>query len=280
MRTLAALLLLAGAFATAGGPDGFDDYAELVRRAVKEDGIDYAVFRDEEAREKLRSFVEAGIIKRMSLKLGPSRFGSHSWSDADWINWHNARVLERVVQGKSPKEASKVLGECEAMYGSDPRIHFALHRAARSSPKLRIYKEETLDEDLTQAVRVYLNDKRHNEFDTARLKAELSELFYWHRAEFVASVKEKSGAPFQLFLATYVHRASVARRLRSSRWTIRYRTFDWTLNESGVVSEYKGKGGSPLLWIYLIPAGLLLLFGLHSFRVLFRRRIAGSLGEP
>ena len=72
-------------------------------------------------------------------------------------------------------------------------------------------------------------------------------------------------------------RASFARRLRSSRWTIRYRKFDWTLNESGVVSEEEG--GSPLLWIYLVPAGLLLLFGLYSFRMLFRRR-AGSLGEP
>ena len=162
------------------------------------------------------------------------------------------------------------------MYG-DPRIHFALHRAARSSPKLRYYKQATLDEDLTQAVRVYLSDKRHNEFDTARLKAELSELFYWHRAEFVASVKEKSGAPFQLFLARYAPRASLARRLRSSRWTIRYRKFDWTLNEFGVVPEEEG--GSPLLWIYLVPAGLLLLFGLYSFRMLFRRR-AGSLGEP
>ena len=118
-------------------------------------------------------------------------------------------------------------------------------------------------------MRAFLIDKRHNEFSAARLEGELSEIFAWHKDAFV---------PYQTFLAKYAPKASLARRLKRSRWHFTFRKFDWTLNQAGA-AEKKDERGSSLLWIYLVPAGLLVLYGLHSFRALLRRRNLRDIGR-
>ena len=295
VRIAAAILLLA---AVASARDPRADYDALLRRVVKKDGVVYSVLRK-----------ERGALDRYVASLADASPGStDAGKIAFWVNAYNALTLQQVLDTREPgkpysvqdvdgfwkRRRWSVAGRTVSLDDiehkilrkefSDARIHFAVNCASRSCPPLapELYRADTLDVVLTQAARAFLNDTAHNEFDSARKEASISRIFDWFKMDFVEGVSKPVPGPprLQQFLAQYAARETLRRRLLTGRWTIRFKKYDWSLNESGAAAaagrdEGKDGGGSPLIWIYLIPAGLLLLYGGNAFRTLVLRRRHG-----
>ena len=290
MRTLACLLLAAAL----GAATPADEYAALLKRVVKRDGVDYAGLK------KGRAALDAHVSSLKTVSAG----ASDGERIAFWINAYNALTLQQVLDTR-PASGRYSVKEIDGFWTrrkwtvagrrvsldeiehkilrekfSEARIHFALNCASRSCPPLapELYRADTLDVRLSEAARAYLADQSQNSFDQARKRAEVSELFRWFKSDFVDAIERPVPgiARLQQFLAEYAPTETLRRRLLSGRWTVRYKPYDWSLNLAGaVVAEEKTKGGSPLLWIYLVPMTLLLLYGLNAFRILVLRRRRG-----
>ena len=110
----------------------------------------------------------------------------------------------------------------------DPRAHFALVCASKSCPALRsdAFEGETLDGQLKEQGRRFLTDTSRNEFNPVRIEARLSQVFEWFRDDFGSSKNERLQ-----FLAQFLP-DTLAGKIRASpeRWTISYKTYDWSLN--------------------------------------------------
>ena len=300
-RVLCAVALL-GAVALAGEP-GRDEYGTLLGEVVRTDGIDYA---------KLKS--KRALLDRHVDWLATAEPGK---TDAEriafWINAYNALTLERVLETRPVEGKYKVTDIKDFWDGRrwtvagrkvtldgieheilrvefrEPRIHFAVNCASRSCPPLRSapYRAGTLDADLTQAARAYLGDKSQNRFDAAAQRAEVSHLFKWFRGDFEVGRKEEAArtgiAPLQLFLARYAPSDKLARALRAAPWTVSFKEYDWTLNESSesewaAVLPEGSRGEVNPLWlvVYLIATVGLLMYGFHAFKMLRWRRKHGA----
>ncbi|KAJ1483492.1 hypothetical protein T484DRAFT_1800128, partial [Baffinella frigidus] len=96
------------------------------------------------------------------------------------------RLFCRVLRAKFPKKSDK-------SRAPEPRVHFALSLGCASSPRIRIYQPESLDEDLQQAAIEYLTTNAPK--NRARLNATLAsksavaevivpKLFKWYKDDF------------------------------------------------------------------------------------------------
>ncbi|CDJ44726.1 hypothetical protein, conserved, partial [Eimeria tenella] len=70
----------------------------------------------------------------------------------------------------------------------DPRIHFAVSFGCVSSPPIRIYHAETLDEELALATRAFLSSSSN--FCIFEKTVFLSSIFKWFEGDFGSSKKE------------------------------------------------------------------------------------------
>ena len=276
MRALVLLLLCTAAF-------GADGYAGLLRRIVKEDGVDYATLKKE------RAVLDAYVSTLATVKPGADDLQQIAF----WINAYNALTLQQVLDtrtGDGPysvkdvkdfwsRRTWRVAGRDVTLDGiehdilrkefKEPRIHFALNCASRSCPPLAkdLYRASTLDQVLSETTRAFLGDKRHNKFDEARKTAEVSRLFHWYREDF---------KPLQGFLAKYAPKASLQRTLEKAPWRISFREYDWALNEAGVEEKADERGSPILLVLYGLAALGLLLYGFHAFKLLLWRKRHGE----
>ncbi len=266
-----------------------DDYAFLLAKSVKEDGVDYKELAA--GRAALDAYVRS-LATAEPGATDPDRI-------AFWINAYDALTLQQVLDTK-PKSGEYSVRDVKGFFDGrtwtvagrevtldgiekgilrefkEPLVHFALHRGSRSSPPLAavLYRSRDLPEALAQQARAYLDDKEQNVFEYAQLRAELSMIFFWHREDFEAG-RKGDVPPLQLFLADHMPREKeeVARSLRKTAWRISFRPYDWSLDEAG------GRRPVPVhpVWIalYAIAATALLLFGFRAFRMLVRRDSVG-----
>ncbi len=109
----------------------------------------------------------------------------------------------------------------------EPRIHFAIVCASQSCPILQseAYTLQHLDRQLTLAAMGFINNPKHNQFNTANRRAEMSSLFKWFEEDFVAA-----GGSLQAYLAPLVDNEEVADLLAQEAFEISYRKYDWNLN--------------------------------------------------
>ncbi|MHC4222388.1 MAG: glycosyltransferase, partial [Planctomycetota bacterium] len=284
-RFLPALLILATS-ALAASPE--EDYAALLGKVVKRGGVDYATLK--KGRKALDAYVES-IEKALPRKPGISF----------WINAYNALTLQQVLDTRpamgsySVKEVSgfwtkrrwTVAGRKVTLDGiehkilrkefREPRIHFAVNCASRSCPPLRaeLYVEKTLDRVLTESTRAYMADKEQNRFDLRSRKAEISMLFKWFRGDFERGRKGAVPA-LQLFLAKYLSDETLAHSLRTTRWSIRFLDYDWSLNDPAAAQK-KARGLVHPLFLLLYGLAVLglLTYGFHAFKLLWWRRRHG-----
>ena len=75
-----------------------------------------------------------------------------------------------------------------AMRRCDPRIHFALNRAARSSPQIAIYSSTNLEKALNMATGSYCNSETEIQANTKEIC--LSKVFLWYKNDFGRSDTE------------------------------------------------------------------------------------------
>jgi hypothetical protein len=245
-----------------------DEYAVLLARSVRDDGIDYRELA--EGRAALDAYVR--WLETADPGVAPADRA------AFWINAHNALVLRHLLDTRPPlvdlaeagRVAAKVAGQATtvdslatlARESLGPLARFALYRGTRSCPPLPavLYRGADLAEALEQQARAYLSDEEENRFAYAQLEAELSALLLWHREEF---------EPLQSFLADHLPRGmeEIARSLRKTEWRISFRPYDRSLAEAG-----GGEERPHPLWLalYAAVAAALLFLGARAFRGLLK----------
>ena len=218
-------------------PNNHQAWDGLLRKYVHSSGfVDYQGFQKDKA--ALDAYVQA-------LAQNPPQA---AWSKAEvmayWINLYNAFtiqiVLEHYPKIKSIRDldggkvwTSRYLKlsngrqvhlddmektELLAKY-KDPRVHFAVNCASASCPPLlnQAFKAETLEAQLEQATRNFINDTRYNRMEKGRFK--ISQIFQWYAADFGGTGALRS------YLNRYLHFPL------SSLISLDYIPYDWSLNK-------------------------------------------------
>jgi len=124
----------------------------------------------------------------------------------------------------------------------DPRIFFAVSYACMSSPPLRNepYYGDKLDEQLDEQVERFLSGPLAFGIDRDKQKVYLSALFQssWYGREFInkfAIDKKFKDQPAETravlnFITNYISEENI-NFLQTGNYTIKYMTFDWTIND-------------------------------------------------
>jgi len=226
------LLLGGGPAAVAADTSAFD---QMLRAHVRDGRVDYPAFQQDAA------------FKRHVAELArPATLATRSAQLAYHINAYNALAIEGILDGLSP---STLLGQLRyfklrdwPLNGSEislydlehkvlrplgePRIHFAIVCASRSCPELRAeaYGEATLDAQLDEQARRFVNDPSRNRYDKTTKTAHLSAIFRWFDDDF------RGAGSVQKFIARYVADPEVAQDLANDAYRIEWLTYDWNLN--------------------------------------------------
>ena len=231
-------------------------YGDLLARYVTAEGVRYEAWRSNAADvEALRGGVERFSRVKPQELTPPERY-------ALYTNLYNARALQIVLDGdprESIKELSKGINPYEIFKrkvldfdgenislktletrlreeSGDPRIHFAVNCASRSCPPIarEPYRGATLDAQLDQVTRAFLASpgavevKRTSSFfGGSTLEVTISKIFDWYSSDF------DSAAGVPAFLAAHVP-SEVAGALRDTgnKIKLRYRKYDWSLNDA------------------------------------------------
>jgi len=117
----------------------------------------------------------------------------------------------------------------------DPRVHFALVCAAMSCPPLRRepYRGATIDEQLDDQGRIFLNDPRRNRFDRSARVAHLSKIFDWYGDDF-----GEDDSDILRFVARYLPGPLAADiEEYAGTWRVKYLPYDWSLNDARSVLQ-------------------------------------------
>lgn len=150
------------------------------------------------------------------------------------------RLFCRVLRAKFPKKSDK-------SRAPEPRVHFALSLGCASSPRIRIYQPESLDEDLQQAAIEYLqsncpkNQVRMQKAAAAAASGKrihevvLPKLFKWYKDDFGFS-KQEILAYYASFMPDNM-REELMEVARSNNFVIKYDKFDWNLHLTKACSE-------------------------------------------
>ena len=119
----------------------------------------------------------------------------------------------------------------------DPRIHFALNCASMSCPRLprKAFTGEMLDKQLDTEIRFFLSEPRNFKFDHDAETIYLSSIFKWNKKDFAEWVKRKypgREASLLSYISLYLPtKASQELEQVAGRYTIKYRPYDWGLND-------------------------------------------------
>ncbi len=181
-------------------------------------------------------------------RLDPTTLPTRNDRLAFWINAYNAFAIQGILDGYSPTTwAGKytyfvsrdymVGGAKVNLYAverailipefREPRIHFAIVCASRSCPKLRswAFSPDTLDQQLDDSARLFINDPNRNVFDRQQKIAYLSKIFDWFTDDFVSH----SGS-LTKYVAQYVEDPELAEELVKGTYRVEFLEYDWTLN--------------------------------------------------
>lgn len=112
----------------------------------------------------------------------------------------------------------------------EPRIHYALNCAAVGCPNLmdRAWRAKTLERDLAEAERAYVNDPRGVRFDE-RGRLTLSKIYIWFREDF--------GPDEQAVIAHIAQAANPNLRAQLQRASrVNSYEYDWALNDAAAGS--------------------------------------------
>mgnify|MGYP002395459470 CR=1 FL=1 len=216
-------------------PPSHQPWDQLLQKHVGPDGwVDYPGFASD--REALRTYLET---------LG-DHMPSGQWSRearlAYYINLYNAATVELILEHyplESIRDIPRPWGKKRVRIGDqhyslgeiehgilrkmeEPRIHFAINCASVSCPKLlnEAFREKTLEAQLQQATRGFINDPSRNVFSEG--EARLSRIFKWYRKDFTT---------VDTSLVDYLNRHLSVPLPPGTR--VFYLPYDWSLNEPG-----------------------------------------------
>ena len=223
--------------AQANTPD-YDILDDILARNVRNGFVDYDGIASE---PRFGEFLEQLATTRATDLTAPGE------ELAFYINAYNFLAIQGILNGRSPsswwgrrkffrQQEFNVLGEMISLdtieherIGAlgERRTHFAIVCASMSCPRLssRAYRPESLNSQLHDAAKRFINDPTRNRFDPERRIAFLSKIFEWYADDFVAA-----GGSLQRYLARFVSDAAVQDVLRKDEFEIRTVDYDWDLN--------------------------------------------------
>lgn len=181
-------------------------------------------------------------------QVDPNALPTHNDRLAFWINTYNAFAIKGILDGYSPRT---LFGRYRYFIGRDyrvggkpinlydleqkllipdfrePRIHFAIVCASQSCPKLQpwAYSAETIDQQLNDSARGFINDPSRNRFDRENKIAYLSKIFDWFSEDFAAH----SGSLMN-YVQQFVDDPALAKDLETSTYKVEFLEYDWNLN--------------------------------------------------
>ncbi|MEZ5352032.1 MAG: DUF547 domain-containing protein [Bryobacteraceae bacterium] len=243
-------LLLAAALAASPGID-HEAWDRLVRRYVNEAArVDYVSWKND-GLPALDAYL-ATLAQPWPASITPAGRKAAS------INAYNALVVRWILANYPVQSIWKTddpfrkarhrmdgralsLDQIENQLRAlgDPRVHAVLVCAARSCPPLRreAYREDRLDAQMDDNARAWLSNEVWNRFEMGAV--EVSPIFDWFGGDF-----KSKGQTLRGFLARYGPPG--ASQVLDSGTRIRFRTYDWGLNDAGRVGE--GYRGVRLWW--------------------------------
>jgi len=138
------------------------------------------------------------------------------------------RLFCRVLRSKFPPKSDK-------SRAPEPRVHFALSLGCASSPNIRIYDADTLDEELHRAAELYLQaNAPKNQIAIKQAKATgtpanvtLPKLLKWYKDDFGFS-KQEILAYYASFQPANL-KDDVLEVCRKSSFNLVYDNYDWSL---------------------------------------------------
>jgi len=218
-------------------PD-YDALDEILARNVRNGFVDYDGIA---AEPRLDEFIEQLGSAR------PTDLISTEAKLAFYINAYNVLAIQGILDGQSPsswwgrrnffkQQKFNVLGKQISLETlehdyiialGEQRTHFALVCASMSCPRLssQAYRPESLNLQLHEATRRFINDPARNRFDADRKIAFLSNIFDRYADDFTAA-----GGSLQRYLARFVTDAFTEDALRQNEFEIRFVKYDWSLN--------------------------------------------------
>lgn len=250
-RTLLGLVLIAGVSAPCQAVESHRLFTEILTDHVKDGMANYrALCKD----------ARLGQYTQQLARSNPDRIASDKERLAFWVNAYNAYTLKIIcdnyplksIQDLNPRGLRKAFAKTvwdkplvtvnnrpttlntiehkiiRARF-KDPRIHFALVCAANSCPPLRseAYEGDKLDAQLDDQGRKFVTEASKNSYNTATKTAEISKIFSWFAQDFGGSNTE-----VLRFIARFLPE-NAAQKIKADpgAWTIRYKNYDWSLNE-------------------------------------------------
>jgi len=200
---------------------------------------------------------DAGFSEYLDMlaRIDPASLADRNEQLAFWINAYNAYTIKLIIDEKPESSIRDISLGLPVVFGpwsisfatvggkdytlnaiehdiiraefGDPRVHFALVCASRSCPKLRpeAYEGPTLDHQLDEEARGFINDPALNRFDVKEGTIFLSKIFDWYSSDF----DEKAGS-LRVFLSRYVASEAARDLLWSDDVEIDFLPYDWSLN--------------------------------------------------
>jgi hypothetical protein len=229
-------------------------FLALVRKYAIDGGekVDYAAWKNS-PKDLATLDRQVDLLARVSPDSHPELFPTSEAQRSYWINTYNTLVLQavldywplesvrdvkisftsRLVPGKGffydrevvvgGKQTSLYKFEKQVLRNQkDSRLHFALNCASNSCPVLRPW--EWSDEQLDAAARDFINDRANVSIDDDTLY--LSRIFKWYKKEFPDDIYS--------YLQQYAD-PGLGNQLQAAKdynHRIRYRSYDWSLNDS------------------------------------------------
>lgn len=111
----------------------------------------------------------------------------------------------------------------------EARIHFAVNCASIGCPKLlnQAYKADLLDQQLTQSMQLFLQDRSRNYYDAASDTLYLSKIFDWFEKDFI----RQYGSLNNFVVLNKANLLPVGTDFKSKQPNIRFTEYDWNLND-------------------------------------------------
>jgi hypothetical protein len=216
-------------------------WADLLGKYVKPGGVDYSGFKAEE--DRLDQYL------KVLEDTDPEKL-SRNEQYAYYINAYNAWTIKLILSGypgvksikdfgtilKSPwqKKWVRINGKVITLDDvehkilrprfKDPRVHFAINCSAASCPPLRPepYRSQTLDRQLEDSTRAFVNDENSYRLDGNNLF--VSRIFKWFSEDF-----NEDALGFYLQYAE----GDLKEKLAAQKGTlkVKYLHYDWSLND-------------------------------------------------
>ena len=248
------LLLFLSLGATVAAAPNHALFSAVLATHVKDGRVDYHTLK---ADPRLPQYLDQlAATDPATLASDPERL-------ALWLNAYNAYTLKLIID-REPAKSITELGTGGIVLGSllkttawdirfatvggkkftlneieheiirrqfkDSRAHFALNCASGSCPILRreAYEAGTLERQLDEQGRLFVQDAAKNRFDLATKTAQLSSIFKWYRADFgtddrSALLAAAKYAPAEVRLAIEADPAG---------WKVEFLAYDWALNSA------------------------------------------------